>query len=79
MVHCFFFRLVSPLKHVWSYRDYKLSRNNLIEGKQKLLRVSGRFELHHSKCMKEIQGKSTLVRVSARFELARVPVIGNQL
>ena len=52
------------------------------EGKQKLLRVSGRFELpgvNYSKCMKEIQGKSILVRVCARFELARVRVIGSQL
>ena len=46
----------------------------LTEGKQKLLRVSERFELsrfellrvNYSKGMKEIQGKSTLVRVKVR-------------
>ena len=58
------------------------------EEKQKLLRVSWRFELSRVrvtkgeitvKCMKEIQGKSILVRVRARFELAWVRVTGSQL
>ena len=68
-----------------------MSRNNLIEGKQKLLRVIGRFELsrvrvtelHYSKCMKEIQEKSTLVRVSegssyreSTVSCSRVPLKG---
>ena len=43
-------------------------------GKQKLLRVSGRFEFSKVR-VTEIQGKSILVRVSARFELARVRII----
>ena len=55
------------------------------EGKKKLLRESGRFELSRVPVtegkitVNEIQGKSTLVRVSARLELARVRVIGGQL
>ena len=49
------------------------------EGKQKLLRVSGRFKLPRG-CMKEIQGKSILVWVSATssyrgFELSGVDCI----
>jgi len=75
----FLFSTCHAIKACLELSRLVLSRNNLIEGKQKLLRVSGRFELHYSKCMKEIQGKSTLVQVSARFELARVRVIGNQL
>ena len=53
------------------------------EGKQKLLRVSGRFELSRVRVAKgkitvNVRRKSTLVRVSARFKLGRVRVIGSQ-
>ena len=74
-------------KHGSSYQG-----SNYIEmiwGKQKLLRVSGRFELSRVQvtdgkirviCMTQIQRKSILVRViRGRFELARVRVIGSQL
>ena len=57
------------------------------EGKQKLLRVSGRFELSRVQVTKgnitvnvwrKTREKSILVRISARFELVRVRVIESQ-
>ena len=83
-----FFSTFSALKTWFELSRVKLKKWS--EGRQKLIRVSGRFELSRIRvtegkitvnvqCMTEIQRKSILVRVSARFELARVRVIGIQL
>ena len=71
----FFVQLAMRSKHGLSYKgcnDIEWS-----QGKQKLLWVTGRFELSSvsvtkGKCIEEIHMKSTLVCVRARFELSRV-------
>ena len=80
----FFTRLVTRL-----YRWFEYIQGGIVqkwaEGKQKLLRDSGRLKLSRVPVtegkitVNDIQGKSTLVRVSARLELARVRVVGSQL